>query len=352
MPPVQFQDYYGILGVDRTADADAIRRAFRKKAREHHPDVNRDVPEASERFREVNEAHDVLSDPEKRAMYDRFGQDWQRYRDAGFDASTPTGARSRASGSATSADFEQWFTGTTGTPFETSGSDSGRGFSDFFNLVFGQDGGRANRASRRPVPVRGQDIEVETGITLDEAARGTTRRLTVRAPQRCDLCDGTGTVRESMCPRCDGTGTKMEPRTIEVAIPAGVATGSRVRARGQGGAGQHGGPAGDVYLKVSVAPSDAFQRSGDDLRTTVKVPLYTAMLGGEVKVPTLASPVMLTVPPETRNGRVFRLRGKGMPRVGAADQRGDLLAVAEVELPTALSDDERELFARLRNLRQ
>jgi DnaJ-class molecular chaperone len=349
MSPVDFKDYYAILGVGRDADQKDIKRAFRKKARESHPDVNRDDPTAEATFKDVNEAYEVLSDTEKRAMYDRYGSDWQRYRDAGFDATG--GPEPGGPTFTTSGDFEQWFTGSPGGSTHTTRSGSG-GFSDFFNLLFGQDGGRTRGFQQSVLPVRGQDLEIDATVSLQEAFGGTTRRLTVRAPRQCDLCDGTGVVRGAMCPRCDGSGEILEPRTIEVKIPAGVRTGSRVRARGQGGPGQHGGAPGDVYLKVAVAPDQRFERQGDNLRTDVEIPLYDAILGGEVRVPTLTGSVMLTVPPETQSGKTFRLRGKGMPRLGKPGERGDLLARAQVRIPTDLSDAERQRFSELRNMRQ
>jgi molecular chaperone DnaJ len=349
MAPVQFKDYYDILGVERTADQKDIKKAFRKKARESHPDVNRDDPNAEATFKDVNEAYEVLSDSEKRAMYDRYGADWQRYRDAGFDA---TSGPEPGGQTFTSGDFEQWFTGDSDGGFtRTTRSGGSGGFSDFFNLLFGQDGARTRGFQQATMPVRGQDLEVDASVTLPEAYHGTSRRLTVRAPKLCDLCDGSGVVRGAMCPRCDGTGEILEPRTLEVKIPAGVRTGSRVRISGQGGPGQHGGAPGDVYLKVTVSKDPRFERDGDNLRTTVDVPLYDAMLGGEVRVPTMNGSVMLTVPPETQSGKTFRLRGKGMPRLGHPDHKGDLLAKVEVRIPTGLSGREKELFGELRSLR-
>ncbi len=352
MSPVQFKDYYDILGVERSADQKEIKKAFRKKARENHPDVNRDDPSAESRFKDINEAYEVLSDSEKRAMYDRYGADWQRYRDAGFDATSGPEPGAGAGQTFTSGgDFEQWFTGDSGGFTRTTRSGGSGGFSDFFNLLFGQDGARTRGFQQATTPVRGQDLEVAVRVSLQEAYRGTSRRLTVRAPKVCDLCDGSGVVRGAMCPRCDGTGEIMEPRTLEVKIPAGVRTGSRVRISGQGGPGQHGGAAGDVYLLVTVESDSRFERDGDNLRTTVEVPLYDAVLGGEVRVPTMTGSVMLTIPPETQSGRTFRLRGKGMPKLGRPDQKGDLLVRAEIRIPTELGAREKELFGELKALR-
>jgi DnaJ-class molecular chaperone len=351
MSPVQFKDYYDILGVERTADQKDIKKAFRKKARESHPDVNRDDPGAEAKFKDINEAYEVLSDSEKRAMYDRYGADWQRYRDAGFDATSGPEPGAGGGQTFTSGDFEQWFTGGSGGFSHTTRGGGSGGFSDFFNLLFGQDGARTRGFQQATAPVRGQDLEVNVNVSLQEAYRGTSRRLTVRAPKLCDLCDGSGVVRGAMCPRCDGSGEIMEPRTLEVKIPAGVRTGSRIRMSGQGGPGQHGGAAGDVYLLVTVGSDPRFEREGDNLRTTVEVPVYDAVLGGEVRVPTMTGSVMLTIPPETQGGKTFRLRGKGMPKLGRASQNGDLLATVEVSIPTRLGDREKELFRELRALR-
>lgn len=360
MAPVQFKDYYNALGVDRTATEADIKAAFRKKARELHPDVNRDDPHAEERFKEINEAYEVLSDAEKRRMYDRFGEDWQRYRDAGVSPDDMGGTTGRAR----PEDFETWFTGGTGgagTPSgswewnERGGFREGNGrFSDFFNLLFGQEGTATGGRTRfsRPHPVRGDDLEVKTEVTLEEAAHGGSRQLTLQTPTPCATCGGSGVARGVMCPTCDGTGTVMKTKTLEVKIPKGVRTGSRVRMAGQGGAGSNGGPNGDVYLVIEVLPSSRFERSGDNLKTTVRVPLYTAVLGGETVVPTLNGRVALTVPAGTQNGQTFRLRGKGMPKSGRKDAHGDLLASVEVDLPANLSAEEKELFTRLKNLRQ
>lgn len=354
MPTVQFKDYYQTLGVDRSADEKAIRTAYRKLVRKLHPDVNRNDPNAEDKIKDVNEAYEVLSDAEKRRMYDRFGADWQRYRDAGFNADSPEFSGQGG----TPEDFGEWFAGQAGQGgnFQTrvefgDGARSGR-FSDFFDLLFGGGQEHARGAGAVPRPQRGQDIEVDAKITLHEAFTGTTRRLTVAAPAICPTCHGSGIVRGAMCPTCDGTGEVQNRRTIEVNIPKGVQTRSRVRVAGQGGAGANGGPNGDVYLRIEVAPDSRFERNGAELRTTVEVPLYTAILGGEVIVPTIDSRVALSIPKETQSGRRFRLRGKGMPKLGKPDERGDLVVTTEIVVPQHLSDKERSLFEQLRDLRQ
>lgn len=362
--PVQFKDYYSVLGIARTASESEIKSAFRDKARKLHPDVNRDDPKAEERFKEVNEAYEVLSDPEKRRMYDRFGEDWQRYRDAGIGPddvgpSYTTGSRRTASDD----DFERWFTGGGQAPPNASWEWTEKGgyretngrFSDFFNLLFGNEtaAGGARGQFSKPRPMRGDDLEVEANITLQEAMNGTGRKLTLQTPSPCATCGGTGIVRGGMCPTCDGTGQVTKSKTLEVTIPKGVRSGQRVRIAGQGGRGSNGGPNGDVYLNINVQQDDRFKIDGKDVHTTVDVPLYTALLGGETVVPTVTGRVALKIPKGTQNGRVFRLRGKGLPASGKKDGApGDLLVTANVVLPEHLSAEEERLFKELRNLRQ
>ena len=351
MAALQFKDYYDVLGVDRAADESTIRSAYRKLARKLHPDVNRDDPSAEERFKEVNEAYEVLSDAEKRRMYDRFGRDWQRYRDAGItDERGDFGGRA-----ATGDDFAAWFTGggQQGTRVEY-GDSSGR-FSDFFTLLFGNGATESSQGFRpRSRPRRGEDTELSVQVSLAEAFSGTKRRVTLASPSQCTTCHGTGLARGTTCPTCDGTGQVAKRRTIEVDIPPGVRTGSRVRVAGQGGAGRAGGPNGDIYLQIEVSDDAQFVRQGDDLAVTIDVLLYTAILGGEVIVPTMTGRVALTIPPETQNGRTFRLKGRGMPKLGAkgkGDQYGDLLATVRLRLPTDLSEREQQLFRELKSLR-
>jgi DnaJ-class molecular chaperone len=348
---VDFKDYYSVMGVPRDADEKAIKSAFRQRAKEMHPDVNRDDPKAEERFKELNEAYAVLSDADKRRMYDRFGEDWQRYKDAGVSPNDTYRSPGPRTQQTSSEDFGTWFAGDNGD-FTFESADSGGRFSDFFNLLFGSQqspGGRARQTIQRPR--RGDDLEALTTITLQEAANGTQRRLTVRTPQECTLCNGTGEVRGAECPRCDGTGVIEGNQELEVTIPKGVKTGSRVRISGKGGPGVAGGPKGDVYLVIKIVPDSRFERVNDDLVENVSIPLYTAILGGEVRVPTLTGQVALTIPPGTQNGRQFRLRGKGMPKLGSSGSAGDLIVKAQIDMPTNLSDKERELFEQLRSLR-
>lgn len=361
---VQFKDYYKALGVERNADEAAIRKAYRKLARKHHPDVNPGNPEAEERFKEINEAYEVLSDQAKRKLYDRYGEDWQRYREAGFTGEEPAG-RAPGPGGVPPTDFGTWFAGQGGRPGQpggeygtftfNAGEEEAGGFSDFFQTLFGSQRGRAGRGTftpPRPRTHRGEDLEVTVDVSFDEAFHGATRTFEIQAGETCPTCGGTGFARGATCPTCDGTGVVPRTKTIEVRIPAGVATGSRIRVAGQGGPGVAGGPPGDVYLVVTVRPDPRFEREGDNLRTEVEIPLYTALLGGETVVPTPTGRVALTIPAETQSGRVFRLRGQGMPQLkGPKGQRGDLFARARVVLPTDLTERERSLFEQLRQMR-
>jgi DnaJ-class molecular chaperone len=338
---MDFKDYYKTLGVERQASADDIKKAYRKLARKYHPDINPGNAEAEQKFKEINEAYEVLSDADKRAKYDRFGADFNRYQQnggaGGFDwsqyASQPGGAR---------VDF---------------GSGAAGGFSDFFETLFGGMGGRHTSgyggmpgASRRQ---KGQDYEQPTDITLEEAFSGTQRQLRVEVPQPCPLCNGTGAKGNQVCHACDGTGIgSQQTRTLTVKIPAGVDTGSRVRAAGEGGPGINGGQRGDLYLIVNVLPHPRFERTGADLKIKAPVDMYTLMLGGETRVPLLdGKSLKLTVPAGTPNGKVFRLRGQGMPKLGRPEERGDLYAAVDAQLPADLSPREKELVQELRSLR-
>lgn len=355
MATVQFKDYYKTLGVPRDADERAIRSAYRKLARTHHPDVNPGDTAAEERFKEINEAHEVLTDSAKRKLYDRYGEEWERFREAGFTGDEPAG-RAPSSGGFDTSDFGAWFASREGqtnqdwTVFDVGDERDGGGFSDFFQVLFGNRSQRGGATTMRRRPRKGEDLEVAVDLSLDEAFRGAKRMLRFEAPEVCSTCNGTGLARNAPCPTCDGTGTVTRSRTLEVSVPAGVATGSRVRVAGQGGPGRDGGPNGDVFLRVKVRPDARFERINDDLRTDVSVPLWTALLGGETEVTTPTGRVALRIPAGTQPGKVFRLRGQGMPKLKGGS-RGDLLARVRVELPTNLSDEERSLVERWKALR-
>lgn len=333
---MQFQDYYSLLGVDRSASEADIKKAYREKARKLHPDVNK-ASDAEEKFKAVNEAYQVLSDADKRARYDQFGSDWEHY-------------QANNSGAPNAGDFSQWFTQQTGEPgnvhfeYRTSG---GEGFSDFFETLFG--GGRQRRRTR--TPRRGEDHEYTVEVPLKEAFSGTTRTFEIQIPETCMECNGTGVNHGAICLNCNGTGVVPRRSRIEVTIPAGIREGQRVRVAGKGAPGSDGGRPGDVYLRVKIIPDSQFTLDGNDVRTIVDVPLYTAILGGEAIVPTLTGKVALSIPAQSANGKTFRLRGQGWPTSIGAKERGDLLAKINVVLPTNMSDEELELFEQLSDLR-
>ena len=312
---MEYKDYYRILGVQRNASEKEIKRAYRQLARKYHPDVNPGDRQAEERFKQINEAYEVLVDPEKRRKYDELGATYQQWQ--------------RAGGRPGDFDWSQWFTGAPGGGRvhveygDLSDLFGQGGFSDLFQSIFGGMGpsGARREGGSSGASARGQDLEQPLQVTLEEAFAGTTRRL------------------------------RSGNRTLEVKIPAGVRTGSRVRMAGEGGPGRGGGTRGDLYLVVEVLPHPRFRLEGDDLRVQVPVSVYAAVLGGEVPVPTLKGQVMLKIPPETQGGRVFRLRGQGMPRLGDPQSRGDLYAEVQIQVPQRLSEKERELFRQLAQLR-
>jgi curved DNA-binding protein len=319
---MEYKDYYQILGVARNAEEKEIKKAFRKLAQQYHPDKNPGDKEAERRFKEVNEAYTVLGDSDKRAKYDKFGAQWEQYEragirpeDAGWGAFGGGGMGGGRTRNVTPEEFEQMFGGGAGN------------FSDFFQTLFGGGMPGGMGAGRTGTQYRtrggydpyggGQEMvgEVPVQITLEEAFHGATRAL--------QSADGG---------------------RVEANIPRGVKTGSKVRMRGAAGQG-------DILLKVEVLPHAQFTREGDDLRVKVPVDLYTALLGGEAHVPTLERTLALTIPAGTQNGKTFRLRGQGMPHLKQPDQRGDLLAEIQVTLPTNLSEEEKRLVQRLRELR-
>ena len=345
-------DYYAVLGVSREATPDEIKRAYRKLARQHHPDANREDPDAAERFKEVTRAYEVLSDPDKRQRYDMFGDERAGAGAAGF------------------GDFG--------------------GISDLFQTFFG--GGFAGAGARRG-PARGADILAEVVLTLEEAAVGAERDVNLDTlvecedcagsgaapgtyPSRCRECGGTGEVRStrrtmlgnvitaSTCPVCSGTGELIDDPckrcsgqgrvrvsdTLTVRIPAGVDDGAQLRVTGRGQAGTRGGRSGDLYVSIRVTPHPIFRRAGNDLGCEVSVPMTIAALGGEIEVPTLEEPESIDISPGTQSGEVVRLKGKGMPRVDRGG-RGELVVLLKVDTPTDLDAEQAELLRQVAQLR-
>ena len=323
------KDYYQILGVNRSASEKEIKQAYRRLARKHHPDLNPGDKSAEARFKEMNAAYEVLANPEKRKKYDQFGDQWE-YADQFAKARGQEGVR--------------WDVGKGGTTFEYGDVS---GLDDIFSSLFGE-AGMGSRMRRGPQ--RGQDVESPVEISLEEAYHGSKRMIQLQTTDPCTACGGTGRVGNRVCTMCGGAGGKAVPRRLEVKIPPGVKDGSRIRMAGEGAPGGAGGGKGDLYLVVKVLPHKVFERKGDDLYTDVSVPLATAILGGDVRLPTLDGNLSLKIPPETQNGKVFRLAGKGMPRLGSANH-GSMFAKVSVVLPTNLSEEERRLFEKLRSLR-
>ncbi|HTU00878.1 MAG TPA: DnaJ C-terminal domain-containing protein [Candidatus Sulfotelmatobacter sp.] len=291
---VKFRDYYEVLGVSRTATADEIKRAYRQLARKYHPDLQpaAERAKAAERFKEINEANEVLSDPDKRSKYDALGPDWK----SGTDFTPPPGAGWRAADASQAEDLG--------------------GFSDFFASLFGRPTGRTGRDGGRII-IPGSDIEAELPITLEELLRGGRRRVTL-----------------------DGN------RSLDVEIPRSVRDGSMLRLAGQGGSGVGGGPAGDLYLHVRLTPHPRYRVAGDDLEMDLPLWPWQAVLGAEVRIATPDGPVTLKVPAGTQSGQRLRLRGRGLPRPDG--ERGDLYAVARIMIPTRPSMAERQAYETLK----
>jgi molecular chaperone DnaJ len=326
------KNYYDILGVTRSASEKDIKQAYRKLARKYHPDLNPGNKASEATFKEINQAYEVLSDKDKRQKYDQFGDQWQH-----ADQFTQAGRQQT----------QNWdFTQGDGSGFNFAEGDSGGLDSLFTELFSGRRGSRTGTYRQAPQARRGQDIESPIEVTLEEAYHGTNRTISLQTEETCTACQGTGQIHNLLCSVCRGAGVVPRINRLEVKIPAGVDNGSRVRIAGKGQPGYNRGPSGDLYLVISISPHDTFERHGDDLSVQIPVPLKTAMLGGEVQVPTPKGKLSLKIPQETQNGRVFRLSGQGMPHLGSSS-RGDILAKVNVILPTGLSEKQKELFKQL-----
>jgi molecular chaperone DnaJ len=323
------KDYYDILGIKRGASDKEIKQAYRRLARKYHPDVNPGDKTAEAKFKEINAAYEVLADSEKRKKYDKYGDKWQ-YADQ-FEQAQQQQAR-------------YGFSPGGGASYHFSGDIDG--MDSIFEELFG--GGRTRGFYRRSQPRRGRDLETPVGVTLEEAFSGTSRTISLQTEEPCATCRGSGRIQNLPCSVCRGAGMVASIKNLEVKIPAGVATGSRVRIAGKGQPGASGN--GDLYLKITVRPHPTLERRGTDLHASVPVPLAVAVLGGEVQVPTPKGKLALKIPAETQNGKVFRLAGQGMPHLGKST-RGDLLAKVNVVLPTKLSEKEKELFKQLSEIR-
>lgn len=309
---MEYKDYYKILGVGKNVSTEEIKKAYRKLAAKYHPDKNPGDKTAEEKFKDINEAKEVLTDPEKRKMYDRFGSAYKQYRTTGqpgdFDWSQFSGGRGSRSSGGGSFNFEDLFGGS----------------GDFFEMLFGQPfGGRQQKRTWRGASAaRGQDLTTEASITLDEAYHGTTRQLSVSG------------------------------ETIKFNIKPGMQDGQKLKMSGKGSPGMNGGPRGDLYITVKISPHPRFERDGDNLLCDLPVDLYTAILGGKAELRTLKGAIKVDIPPETENGKVLRLKGMGMPLYGQPGKFGDLYAKISVHIPQNLSAEEVGLFERLKRFRE
>jgi molecular chaperone DnaJ len=328
------KSYYDILGVSKGASEKDIKQAYRRLARKYHPDVNPGNKSAEATFKEVNAAYEVLSDNAKRQKYDKYGDKWQ-YADQ-MEQAEREQAQYRGF---------QGFTPGGGGSYQYSGNVED--MDGIFDELFGGRG--RGGFTRRAQPQRGQDMETTAEVTLEEAYAGTQRTVNLQVEEPCPTCGGTGRIQNLPCSTCRGAGAVANIKRIEVKIPAGVTTGSRVRVAGKGQPGE-GGANGDLYLNITVLPHATLERQGDDLYVNVPVPLTVAALGGEAQVPTLKGKLALKIPAETQNGRIFRLAGQGMPHPGRTT-KGDLLAKVNIVMPQRLSEKEKELFRQLGELR-
>ncbi|TSA40504.1 MAG: J domain-containing protein [Verrucomicrobiales bacterium] len=334
---VQYKDYYSSLGVPRTASEADLKKAFRKLAREYHPDVAKDKKRAEEKFKEVNEAYEVLGDPAKRKRYDALGANWK----SGSNSNTPpgwenyTGSRSSSGGGPGSADYEFQFGGT--------------GFSDFFEQMFGARRAAGHKGSRgfggANTAERGADIEGDIMVTLEEAMRGSLRSVNVSHAVECSGCAGTGRRGQRVCTTCAGEGRVSKSETYQVKVPPGVAAGQRLRLAGRGEAGSRGGTAGDLFLRVRLAKHPDFEVEEHNLIYEAALAPWEAVLGANISVPALEAQVSIKIPAGTQSGQKLRVRGRGLPlRDG---EKGDLIVVTRVDVPAQVTDAERELWEKL-----
>jgi molecular chaperone DnaJ/curved DNA-binding protein len=335
---VEYKDYYKILGVNKGATDKEIKSAYRKLARKYHPDVNPGNTDAEAKFKEINEANAVLSDPEKRKKYDALGSDW--YRNLG-QARSPGGATTTYSTTGSAADFSDFFETLFGQRGGTATASTPGGFDFDLGSLFGRGRGKSGQPAQR-----GSDAEQPIDVTLQEAFEGSQRAFTLQLTETCPTCHGAGVVKDALCPTCNGTGTVMRTERLSVKIPKGVREGSRIRISGKGNPGAGGGASGDLFLVVHMVPDNRFRRDGDDLATDVAVPFTTLVLGGEITVPTLGGSVTMRVPPGSQNGRTLRLAGQGMPAL-RSDTRGNLYVKLQAVLPTTINERQRELFQEL-----
>ena len=311
---MEFKDYYKVLGVSKTATADEIRKAYRKLAKQYHPDANPNNKAAEEKFKEISEAHEVLEDPEKRKKYDTLGSDWQRYEQGGAQqgGGFDWGKYQQSQGGGRQTYSEEDMFG-------------GGGFSDFFESIFGgSSGGNGKRQARGGgrFSSKGQDYRADMEISMEEAYHGAARILNVNGQQ------------------------------LRIKTKPGIEDGQTLRLKGKGAPGVNGGENGDIFINIQVQADPEYKRDGNDLYKDVNVPLYTAVLGGEMHIHTFSGEIKLKIPAETQSGSTLRVKGKGFPHYGKESIHGDLYLKLQVEIPKKLSEEEKELFRQLSKMRE
>jgi DnaJ-class molecular chaperone len=332
---IQYKDYYETLGVSRTATADEIRKAFRKLARQYHPDVAKNKVQAEAKFKEINEAYEVLGDPEKRKKYDELGPNWKQ----GAEFRPPPGWEQ------TGGKFRTYRSNQGGPDFEFQFG--GTGFSDFFEQLFGGRGaaGRSPFMDEEEIAQRGQDVESDILVSLHEALRGAIRPITLQRRTTCRQCYGTGAVNGRTCSVCQGKGFTIKKENYQVKIPAGVREGQRLRLVGRGEPGVGRAAAGDLYLRVHLEKHPDFKVEESDLFHELEIAPWEAVLGGNVPVPTLEGSVSIKIPANAQSGQRLRVRSQGLPKRESG--RGDLYVILRVQVPDHVSDQERKLWEQL-----
>ncbi len=344
---MKYKDYYEVLGVAKDSAEKDVKSAYRKLARKWHPDANpTNAKQAEERFKEISEAYEVVGDPEKRKKYDALGSNWEQ-----AQAQAEAQRRYREAQAAQGAQYRTAASG--GDPSGGANASGASGFSDFFDSFFSGGGGGGGVPGRRGASFaqRGTDLDASVEISLADAFAGGSKSVSLQIEDACPRCKGAGVLNNSICPQCHGTGRTIAAKKFDVTIPKGVRDGQRIRLAGQGGRGTSGGPSGDLFLDVEIAPDATYERKGDDLYVDLPVSVYDLVLGASVRVPTMTGDVTMTIPSGTQSNKLLRLGGKGMPRVrggGAGDQYVRLIGM----LPTDLTDRERELYTELARLRR
>ncbi len=385
------EDFYKVLGVERKAKPEEIKKAYRRLARKYHPDVNPGDKSAEERFKLITEAHDVLSDPKKRGVYDRFGQYSDNLADAAARGAEPGGSSRGAPFDFTGFD---WGAASPGGAGGAGNAGGGSSFRDIFADLFGGGGGggagaKPEREPPRPMPQRGADIEMPLALSFAEAVTGMTTNITVNRSEQCSRCNGAGDTGGTPvtcptckgagqvqraggrmrfaqeCPDCEGAGKRRPPcslchgkgvapktESVKVRIPAGVDTGSRVRIPGKGEGGRLGAPPGDLFIITNVGRHTHFTRKGDNIYVTIPVTVPEAALGAKIEVPTVEGKAQLRIPPGTQSGQKFRLRERGVPSLRNPQARGDQFVEVQVTFPKVISEETKELLKRYAQLNE